>query len=149
MIPQRREVEPHLRKGLGQPPQSHHGMPPLITNCSYPRAAAACPPFPQTAPRSTNGADEAVKVREDTPWPSAGKMLRNLFEERKWVLPKDYLDIEGKKEDATVAKPPPKEAPKMGEQTSNQKEEKCGWDPIAPYVKPKRKMLIHPIYKNR
>ena len=89
-----------------------------------------------------------MTVREDTPWPGAGKMSGNLFVERNWVLLKDYLAIEGKKED-TMAKPPPKEEPKMGEQTSNQKEGKCGWGPNCPFVKPKRKMLIHPVYKNR
>ena len=40
-------------------------------------------------------------------------MSGNLFEERNWVLSKDYLAIEGKKEDA-MAKPPPKEEPKTG-----------------------------------
>ena len=65
------------------------------------------PPLLQTAPRPTNGASAApVTVREDTPWPGAGKMLGNLFVERNWALPKDYLAIEDKKEDATVAKPP-------------------------------------------
>ena len=67
------------------------------------------PPFPQTTPKPPNGADDVVTVREDSPWPDAGKMSGNLFEERNWVLPKDYLAIEGKKEDNTVAKPPPKE----------------------------------------
>ena len=63
-----------------------------------------CLPLLQTAPRPTNGASAApVTVREDTPWSGAGKMLGNLFEERNWVLPKDYLAIEDKKEDATIA----------------------------------------------
>ena len=114
-----------------------------------PKATTACPPFLQTVLKPTNGADDAVTVREDTPWPSTGKMSRNLFEERNWVLPKDYLAIEGKKEDATVARPPPKEEPKTGEQTSNQKEEKCGWGPNCPFCKAQRKMLIHPTYKDK
>ena len=54
-------------------------------------------------------------------------MLGNLFEERNWLLPKDYLVTEDKKEDATIAKPPLKEESKTGEQASSQKEEKCGW----------------------
>ena len=53
-------------------------------------------------------------------------MLGNLFEERNWVLPKDYLAIEDKKEKTNVANPPLKEESKTGEITSNQKEEKCG-----------------------
>ena len=62
------------------------------------------PPLLQTAPRPINGASAApVTVREDTQWPGAGKMSGNLFEERNWVLPKDYLAIEDKKEDATIA----------------------------------------------
>ena len=82
------------------------------------------PSFPQTKPKPANGADDSAMVREDTPWPGAGKMSGNLFEERNWVLLKDYLAIEGKNGDATVPKPPPKEEHKMGEQTSNQKEGK-------------------------
>ena len=105
-----------------------------------PKATAMCPPLLQTTPRPTNGASAApVTVREDTPWPSTGKMLGNLFEERNWPLPKDYLAIEDKREDATVAKPPPIEEPKMGEQTSSQKEEKCGWGPNCPLCKAQKK----------
>ena len=80
-----------------------------------------------------------MTVREDIPWPGAGKMSGNLFEERNWVLPKDYLAIESKKEDAVVTKPPPKEGPKIGELISNQKEEKCGWGPDCPFCKAKKK----------
>ena len=77
-------------------------------------------------------------MQEDTPWLGAGKMLGNLFEERNWVLPKDYLATEDKKEDATV-KPPLKEESKMGEQTSSQKEEKCGWGPNCPFCQAQKK----------
>ena len=55
------------------------------------------------------------------------------------MIPKDYLAIEDKKEDATVAKPPPVEESKMGEQTSSQKEEKCGWGPNCPFCKAQQK----------
>ena len=100
-----------------------------------------CPPLLQGPPKPSNGASSApVTVREDTPWPSAGKMSGNLFEERNWLLPKDHLATENKKEDATLAKPPLKEESRMGEQFSSQKEEKCGWGPIVLFVKPKRKM---------
>ena len=80
-----------------------------------------------------------MTVREDTPWPSAGKMLGNLFGERKWALPKDYLVIEDKKEDTTIAKPPPIEESKTGEQTSSQKEGKCGWGPNCPFCKAQKR----------
>ena len=53
------------------------------------KATMMCPPLLQTTPRPTNGTSAApVTVREDTSWPSAGKMLGTLFEERNWVLAK-------------------------------------------------------------
>ena len=39
-----------------------------------------CPPLPQALPKP-NSNTSLAPVREDTPWPSAGKMLGNLFEE--------------------------------------------------------------------
>ena len=69
-----------------------------------PRATAMCPPLLQGPPKPTNSVSSApVTVREDTLWPGTGKMLGNLFEERNWLLPKDYLVIEDKKEDITIA----------------------------------------------
>ena len=107
-----------------------------------------CPPLLQTAPRPTTGASAApVTVREDTPWPSTGKMSGNLFVQRNWMIPKGHLAIEDKKEDTTIAKPHLVEESKMGEQTSSQKEEKYGWGPIVPFVKLNRRMLIFPINK--
>ena len=98
------------------------------------------PPLLQTAPRPTNGASAAsVTVREDTPWPGAGKMSGYLFVERNWMIRKEYLAIEDKKEDATIAKPPLIEESKMGEQTSSQKEEKCGWGHDCPFCKAQKK----------
>ena len=67
-------------------------------------------------------------------------MLGQLFEERNWVLPKDYLATEDKKENATIAKPPLKEESKKGEQTSSQKKKSVVGDLIVLFVKPKRKM---------
>ena len=97
-------------------------------------------PCQKATPKSTNGASAAPEtVRKDTPWPSTGKMSGNLFEERNWVLPKDYLAIEDKKEDAAVTKPPPIEELKPGEQTSSQKEEKCCWGPNCPFCKAQNK----------
>ena len=60
------------------------------------------------------------------------------------MLPKNYLVIEGEKEDATVAKPPPKEEHKMGEQTSNKKEEKCGWGSNCSFCKAQKKDVDPP-----
>ena len=138
----RRRASPKIRFRPATP-KATVACPPLLQTVATPRATTACPPFLQTVPKPTNGADDTVTVREDTPWPSAGKMSGNLFEERNWVVPTDYLAIEGKKEDAT-AKPPLKEEPKMGEQTSNQKEEKCGWGSNCPFCKAQKKDVDPP-----
>ena len=133
------ETNPNIRKS-DSTEKRKRATPKKRFRPATPKATMMCPPLLQTAPRPTNGASAApVTVREDTPWPSAGKMSGNLFEERNWALPKDYLAIEDKKEDATIAKPPPIEESKMGEQTSSQKEEKCGWGPNCPFCKAQKK----------
>ena len=76
---------------------------------------------------------------KSTPWPSAGKISGNLFEERKdWLLPPNYLDNNNVKDMASVTspKPPIKEEPKTEEQSfTSPKIEKCGWEPNCPFCK--------------
>ena len=85
------ETNPNIRKGDSTEKRKRATLKKRFRPAT-PRANVACPPLPQTAPKPTNGASSApVTVREDTPWHNAGKMLGNLFEERNWVLPKDYL----------------------------------------------------------
>ena len=133
------ETNPNIRKS-DSTEKRKRATPKKRFRPATPKATATCPPLLQTTPRPTNGALAApVRVREDTAWPSTGKMLGNLFVERNWAIPKDYLAIEDKKEDATVAKPPPMEESKMGEKTSSQKEEKCGWGPDCPFCKAQKK----------
>ena len=124
MTLQKRGKELHPKRSLGQPPQGHHDVPSL----------------PQAPPKPSSSASSAP-VREDTPWPSTGKMWGKLFEERNWLLPKDYLVTENKKEDTTIdtAKPPLKEEPKLEEQATSQKEEKYGWGPNCPFCKSQKK----------
>ena len=93
-----------------------------------------CSPLPQAPPKPNSNAATAsapTMIRQHIPWPSAGKMSGNLFQERNWLLPKDYLATEEEKEE--MAKPYPKEEDKMGEQ--DPKEEKCGWGPGCPLCK--------------
>ena len=99
-----------------------------------------CPSLLQAPPKPSSSASSAP-VREDTPWSGTGKMSGNLFEERNWLLPKDYLVAENKKEDTTIdiAKPPLKDELKMEEQATSQKEEKCGWGPNCPFCKSQKK----------
>ena len=61
-------------------------------------------------------------------------MSGNLFQDRNWLLPKDYLATEKKEE---MAKPYPEEGHKMEEQ--DPKEEKCGWGPGCPLCQAQKK----------
>ena len=60
-----------------------------------PKPTAACPPLPEAPPKPKNSAPlPSIPVREDTPWPGTGKMSGNCFEDRNWLLPKNYLVTE-------------------------------------------------------
>ena len=63
---------------------------------------------------------EDAPVHKSTPWPGAGMILGNLFEERKgWLLPPNYLDNNKVKDmtGVTSPRPPIKEEPKTEEQS--------------------------------
>ena len=54
-----------------------------------PKLTTVHPPLPEAPPKPKNNAPlPSVPAREDTPWPGAGKMSGNLFEDRNWLLPK-------------------------------------------------------------
>ena len=88
-----------------------------------PKSTTMHPPLPEAPPKpGTNVADSqpppSVPVCKSTPWPGAGKMSGNLFEDRNWLLPPNYLDSanENKTEnehkiatDVTSLRPPLKE----------------------------------------
>ena len=101
-----------------------------------PKITATCPALPEALPKPRNSTP-FVPVREDTPWPSTGKMSGNFFEDRNWLLPKNYLATENKNENMTSVtspRPPLKEEPKMEEQVVSPKAEKCGWGPDCPLL---------------
>ena len=135
------ETNPNIRKGDTTEKRKRATLKKKFRPAT-PRAAMTCPPLLQAPPKPSNSTSSApVTVREDTPWPGIGKMSGYLFEERNWLLLKDYLVTENKKEDATIdtARHPLKEESKMGEQASSQKEEKCGWGPSCPFCKAQKK----------
>ena len=95
-----------------------------------PSEAATCPPMtisktstndrPQVQEETSDSRPpslENVPVCENTPWPNAGKISGNLFEERKdWLLPPNYLNTDNKDTTSvTSPKPPIKEKPKTEE----------------------------------
>ena len=77
-----------------------------------PKATVTCSPLPKTTSKPTSNAattSTPTMVRQDTPWPSAGNMSGNMFQDRNWLLLKDYLATEEKE---GIAKPYPKEEDK-------------------------------------
>ena len=80
---------------------------------------------------------EDVPVCKSTPWPGAGKMLGNLFEDRNWLLPPNYLNSDNKNTTGIASpKLPIKEESKIREQsTIRLKAEKCGWGLDCPFSK--------------
>ena len=64
------------------------------------KPTTTCLPLPEAPPKPKNYMpdNQPAPVHESTLWPGAGKMSGNLFEDRNWLLPPNYLsnDIENK-----------------------------------------------------
>ena len=75
------QTNPNIRKG-DSTEKRKRATPKKKFRPAIPRATTMHPPLLQAPPKPTNSASSApMTVREDTPWPSAGKMLGNLFKE--------------------------------------------------------------------
>ena len=106
-----------------------------------PKITATHPPLPEAPPKPKN-ITPSVPVRGNTPWPGAGKMSGNLFEERNWLLPKNYLATENKNENTigvTSPRPPLKKEPKMEEQVISPKQRNADGAHTALSASPKRR----------
>ena len=58
-----------------------------------PRSTTVHLPLPEVPPKPQNDAPlPSIPVCESTPWLGTGKMSGNLFEDRSWLLPPNYLD---------------------------------------------------------
>ena len=124
------ETNPNVRKN-DTTEKRKRATPKKKFSPATPKITATCPSLPEAPPKCKNNA-HSVPVREDTPWPSVGKMSGNLFKDRNWLLPKNYVVTENKNEDMTSVaspRPPLKEEPKMEEQAISPNAEKCGWGP--------------------
>ena len=85
----------------------------------------------QEAPENRPPPLGKVQVCESTPWPGAGKMSGNPFEDGNWLVPPNYLNNDHK--NTTSPKSPIKEEPRADEQ------EKCGWEPNCHFCKNQEK----------
>ena len=112
---------------------------------AVPRPTVAHPPLPETPSKPKNEVPDSwpVPVHESTPWPGTGKISGNLFEDRNWLLPSNYLsnDNDNKAESepmntASVTSPRP---PIKEEELKTNDQEKCGWGPDCPFRKSQKK----------
>ena len=130
------ETNPNVRKGNATE-KRRTVTPKRKFRLVVPKTTVTCSPLPKTPPKPASNAAAAsmpMTVRQDTPWPGTGNMSGNLFQDRNWLLLKDYLATEKKEE---MAKPYPEEGDKMEEQ--DPKEEKCGWGPGCPLCQAQKK----------
>ena len=109
-----------------------------------PKITTACPPLPEAPPKPKSSTPlPSVPVREDIPWPGAGKMSGNLFEDRNWLLPKNYFATENKNESATGVtspRPPPwMRNPRWKNKLLAQKQRNADGAQIALSASPKRR----------
>ena len=119
----------------------------------HPRDSGLWPPslpLPKDLPKPKNDVPDSwppplapVPVCESTPWPGAGKMSGNLFEDRSWLLLPNYLSNEHNTENepknpagVTNPRPPIKEEEFK---TNEQATEKCSWGPDCPFCKSQKK----------
>ena len=147
--PQLIETNPNVRRGDASEKRKRVTLKKRFRPIN-PRATTTCPPLLQVPSKSTSDVattSAPVMVREDTPWPSTGKMSGNLFKDRNWLLPKGYLATEGEKEG--VAKPYPKEEDKRENKIPIKKKKSVVGDPIALFARHKRKKLIFPINRDK
>ena len=110
------ETNPNVRKN-DTTEKRKRATPKKTFRPATPKTTITSPPLPETSPKPKN-TTPSVPVREDTPWPGAGKMSGNLLEDINWLLPKNYLATKNKNESTigvTSPRPPLKEESKMEE----------------------------------
>ena len=102
------DTNPSVRKNDGTEKRKR-ATPKKKFRPAAPKPTTVHPPLPEAPPKPKNIVPlPSVPVREDTPWPGTGKMLGNPFEDRNWLLPKNYLATENKSENVTgISSPKP------------------------------------------
>ena len=144
------DTNPNIRKNNAA--EKRKRATPTKFRPATPKPTSVHLPLPEAPPKPKNDASlPSIPVCNSTPFPGTGKMSGNLFQDRNWLFPPNYLDIskENKTENElkaatniTSLKPQIKEEEsKTGEQPT----EKCGWGPgWAPFanLKNRRKSKV-------
>ena len=134
------DTNPNIRKNNAA--ERRKRATPKKFRLATPKPTTVCLPLAKAPPKPQNDAPlPSIPVCESTPWPGTGKMSGNLFEDRNWLFPPNYLDNgkENKTENelqatTNVTSPKPQikeEESKAGEQPT----EKCSWGPGCPFCK--------------
>ena len=89
------DTSPNIRKDNAA--EKRKRATPKRFRLATPKPTTTCPPLPEAPPKPKNEAPDSqplpsVPVHKSTPWPGTGKMSGNLFEDRNWLLPPNYLD---------------------------------------------------------
>ena len=132
------DTNPNFRKDTVTEKRKR-AMPKKKFRPAIPKPTTACPPLPDTQPKPKRNAPlPSVPAQESTPWPGVGKVSGNLFEDRNWLVPQNYLASKNKKENATSITSP---RPQIKEElkTNEQSLEKCRWGPDCPFCKSQEK----------
>ena len=133
------DTNPNIRKDTVTEKRKR-AMPKKKFRPATPKPTAACPPLPEAPPKPKSDAPlPSVPAQESTPWPGAGKVSGNLFEDRNWLLPQNYLASENKNENATGITSPRPPIKEEELKTNEQSLEKCGWGPDCPFCKSQEK----------
>ena len=80
------ETNPNIRK-YDMAEKRKKATPKKRFRPATPKTTTTCPPLLEAPPKPKSNTSPTPR-REDTPWPSAGKMSGNLFQDRNWLLPK-------------------------------------------------------------
>ena len=133
-------TNPNIRKD--NVAEKRKGAVPKRFRPAAPKPTTACPEAP---PKPNNDVSDSqpVSVCKSTPWPGTGKMSGNLFENRNWLLPPNYLSNANQnktesesKNTASVTSPRP---PVKEEGLRANDQDKCSWGPDCPFCKSQKK----------
>ena len=142
--PPQPDTNPNIRKNNAA--EQRKRVTPKKFRPATPKPTVVCPPLPEAPPKPKNEAPlPSIPAHESTPWPGTGKMSGNLFEDRNWLLPPNYLDNTKKnktenelKAVTNVTSPKPQIIKEEIRQVNNPQKNVVG-DQVAPFANPKNR----------